>query len=488
MHGADCRSSTQVAPGARAAAQPVSAPVPWRSKSAESRKRQKLAATETDTSDSGDAVALRSGEYLSAREFLAVAAAARATREAAPATASSSEKATTNGAPAAAEHAARAVPPAAAAAAARAAAAGVRPASVGSVRTDFWQYDQVAALSPGDVYMGYEYDTAAGFGPSKSPDAALRLYDKTRIAKGSYGYVDYGRLPISGREIVLKTPRVDRVPHASAEDENEAREMARVVAWVEICAMKSLGKHPNLVDMLDHDDPATTPLPRILYAYAGLAFTTALSRGWLFDIGSACAHIASALEHMHAHGVWHHDIKFENMLIAKDGAVRLCDVSLGSIAFQHVVQTLPWRAPEAIRRRQATTPAATDVWGLGVMLYQLLTRHHLVPLRMWETMSSNSDADTAVVLPYLRAICTTGFAEDGTVLRGDNPPLRYLRDYRIFVARLQEMQKEHAPYARLVSELLHIDPLARPTAAVAFAKFAALPPLQLARQTPSHEF
>lgn len=92
--------------------------------------------------------------------------------------------------------------------------------------------------------------------------------------------------------------------------------------------------------------------------------------------------LALALEHAHARGVLHGDLKPENVVLGWDGSVKLLDFGLlralataggspGRLA------TSRYLAPE--RRRRGAMDERSDVFGLGVLLYEMLTLEHPFP-------------------------------------------------------------------------------------------------------------
>ena len=102
-----------------------------------------------------------------------------------------------------------------------------------------------------------------------------------------------------------------------------------------------------------------------------------------------CHEVAVALDHAHRHGVLHRDIKPANIIITHDGRVYLTDFGLaraltddeGHAALTgtgYVLGTLAYMSPEQARGTAELTPAS-DVYALGVTLYEALTRG--VPFR-----------------------------------------------------------------------------------------------------------
>jgi serine/threonine protein kinase len=93
------------------------------------------------------------------------------------------------------------------------------------------------------------------------------------------------------------------------------------------------------------------------------------------------AQIASALAHAHAAGVLHLDVKPGNVWVAREGGVKLLDFGMdadferarreGKTAPKLLFGTPAYMAPE--QWRLMTPDARTDVWALGMTLYELVT-------------------------------------------------------------------------------------------------------------------
>jgi hypothetical protein len=87
--------------------------------------------------------------------------------------------------------------------------------------------------------------------------------------------------------------------------------------------------------------------------------------------------VAEGLEAVHACGLIHRDIKPSNIVLGDDGVPRLVDFGLaahlGSVAMQRVAGTAPYMAPEQARGQWERIDGRADVYGLGAVLYALLT-------------------------------------------------------------------------------------------------------------------
>ncbi|MFN2501419.1 MAG: protein kinase [Pyrinomonadaceae bacterium] len=144
-------------------------------------------------------------------------------------------------------------------------------------------------------------------------------------------------------------------------------------------------EHPNIARLID-GGTTDDGLPYFIMefvdgepidAYAGRHQLTIEDRLTLF------AHVCDAVEYAHARRVMHRDIKPSNILISGEGRPKLLDFGIAKLveaeaAGDRTVTETAWRlltpayaSPEQVRGGQVTP--RTDVYSLGVLLFELLT-------------------------------------------------------------------------------------------------------------------
>ena len=136
--------------------------------------------------------------------------------------------------------------------------------------------------------------------------------------------------------------------------------------------------HPNVVRLLDsaRDDDYIYVISELV---DGGDLGASLRAGALGDgallraVSAACAGLA----HAHASGIVHRDVKPANILLGGDGTVQLADFGIAMLVGpdatidDRLLGTLSYMAPE-ICTGAVPTPAS-DIWSIGVMLYEAMT-------------------------------------------------------------------------------------------------------------------
>ena len=140
--------------------------------------------------------------------------------------------------------------------------------------------------------------------------------------------------------------------------------------------------HPNVVTVLDTGLDQETDLRFIVMEMVhGRSLQETIKAGGLTEQRAleVCADVCSALQYAHDRGLVHRDIKPGNILMADDGTVKVTDFGIARAIDSDsnvtqtaaVLGTAAYLSPEQAQGRPVD--ARSDVYALGVVLYELLT-------------------------------------------------------------------------------------------------------------------
>ncbi|XP_005520039.1 PREDICTED: serine/threonine-protein kinase 36 [Pseudopodoces humilis] len=184
------------------------------------------------------------------------------------------------------------------------------------------------------------------------------------IGEGSFGRVYKGRRKHSAQVVALKfIPKVGR-------SEKELKNLQR-----EIEIVRGL-HHPNIIQMLDSFETAKEVVVVTDYA-EGELFQILEDDGSLPEdqVQTIAAQLISALYYLHSHRILHRDVKPQNILLGKDGVVKLCDfgfaraMSIHTMVLTSIKGTPLYMSPELVEERPYDHTA--DLWSVGCILYEL---------------------------------------------------------------------------------------------------------------------
>ncbi len=195
---------------------------------------------------------------------------------------------------------------------------------------------------------------------------------RSELGRGGMGVVYKAWQRSLKRFVAIKMLRKLRAAGASVVDRFRAE--AEIVA---------LFDHPNIVRVHDRSEHAGRPFLVLEYVAGGSLADRPRGERWQPRAAAALvADLADAVNYAHRQGVIHRDLKPANILLTRDGVPKVTDFGLSKLiqsdaAWQtqsgDKLGTPAYMAPEqADGRCQAAGPTA-DVFGLGAVLYDLLT-------------------------------------------------------------------------------------------------------------------
>ncbi|VAH90415.1 unnamed protein product [Triticum turgidum subsp. durum] len=148
----------------------------------------------------------------------------------------------------------------------------------------------------------------------------------------------------------------------------------------EICTMKLI-KHPNVVRLHEVMGSKARIFIVLEYITGGELFDTIYTNGRLKEEEARkyFQQLINAVDYCHSRGVYHRDLKLENLLLDAAGNLKVSDFGLSALTEQvkadgllHTTCGTPnYVAPEVIEDR-GYDGAAADIWSCGVILFILL--------------------------------------------------------------------------------------------------------------------
>ncbi len=201
--------------------------------------------------------------------------------------------------------------------------------------------------------------------------AALPAYEVgNELGRGSWGVVLEGRHRQLGREVAIK-----QLPRAFAAD---PAVRARFASEARLLASLD---HPHIVPVYDYVEADGLCLLVMEKLPGGTVWSRFTSTGVTPE--AACALVLAACAGLHAahqQGILHRDVKPENLLFSAGGALKVADFGIAKVVggaetmatrAGEVLGTPAYMAPEQAQAAELGPP--TDVYAVGVMLYELLS-------------------------------------------------------------------------------------------------------------------
>ncbi|MEZ6060016.1 MAG: serine/threonine-protein kinase [Planctomycetaceae bacterium] len=240
-----------------------------------------------------------------------------------------------------------------------------------------WLDDRCGREEMADTIAGVRQPSMPSAADRESPDlpdgqtdfGEYRLIE--RIGRGGMGVIYRAQHRVLGQTVAIKMLSFDRL--------NSNEEFQRFQNEIQAVA---LFNHSNILPIFEVGECDGTPF-----------FTTRLlERGSLADnhqqfrhqpktIATLAAAMARAVHHAHQRGVLHRDLKPSNILIDENNQPLIADFGLAQLLqgsneltrTGEFVGTAAWMAPERAVPKPGAATTAVDVYGLGAILYFLLT-------------------------------------------------------------------------------------------------------------------
>ena len=190
----------------------------------------------------------------------------------------------------------------------------------------------------------------------------------SQLGAGGMGVVYQARDPRLDRSVAIKL-----LPPDLTRDE-----IAKQRFLQEAKAASALD-HPNICTIYEINETEDGQLYLVMAHYEGETLKERIARGpvKLKDAIDIAMQVGEGLAKAHAAGIVHRDIKPANLMVTADGTIKILDFGLAKLAGSEgvtqtgtTVGTVAYMSPEQARGQEVDH--RTDIWSLGVVLYEML--------------------------------------------------------------------------------------------------------------------
>ncbi len=309
-----------------------------------------------------------------------------------------------------------------------------------------------------------------------------------RLGGGGMGVVYLARQEPLGRDVALKLIRPDQVffPGARERFRREVEAVARLqhpgivpiytvgeagglpffaMEHVEGCTLQEALEALESAPVSERRGADLSDAVRRRTSFRdrdGLPPAYMFEGSWVETCCRVARHLADALEHAHRRGVHHRDVKPSNVMLTPAGRVMLLDFGLASAeGAGRLTRTgsqlgsLPYMSPEQLSGDVENVDRRTDVYSLGVTLYEMLSG--ALPFDAGTT-TATTQAIVAGNPPAIRALNPSVSWDAETVCRKamDRDPLRRYAAMADFGRDLENVLQRRPIEARRPGVVLRI--------------------------------
>ncbi|MBU1215428.1 MAG: serine/threonine protein kinase [Gammaproteobacteria bacterium] len=234
----------------------------------------------------------------------------------------------------------------------------------------------------------------------------------SELGQGAMGVVYKARDPLIDREVAIKTINLSLALEEREEYEARFYQEAKAAGRL---------SHPNIVTI--YDVGRTGDIAYIAMEYLhGRELRDVLNENKTLPVSQVLdiiIQVAQGLAYAHEHEIVHRDVKPSNVMIVRDGHVKITDFGIARMASAAVrtqtgmvLGSPKYMSPEQVLGK--LTDQRSDIFSLGVMLYEMLTGHvpfigENVNAIMYQTLNaipappSNANPSVPEMLNYIVA-------------------------------------------------------------------------------------
>ena len=202
-----------------------------------------------------------------------------------------------------------------------------------------------------------------------APGSTLGPYTiRAALGHGGMGVVYTAHDPRLKRQVAIKLLTADLTRDETAKQR-----------FLQEAQAASALDHPNICTIFEINETEDGQLYLVMAYYEGETLKERIERGALAvdEAVDIATQVGQGLAKAHAAGITHRDIKPANLMVTADGTVKILDFGLAKLAGAEgvtqtgtAVGTVAYMSPEQARGEEVDH--RTDIWSLGVVLYEML--------------------------------------------------------------------------------------------------------------------